>query len=516
MKMKLIALAIMAGAVSGMAQAQLSLSTATEIENFHQAHPDVPDGYIKEMGSISDIQRLHNFMTFAADKFDHDASVPPVQTGPDDAASHQQNPVDYRRDVTTAANVTAERQLRESTSAAYNKDASQYRFAVNNEAARKVQKDVTAQNNAIQNMVKTEGEAAAYNKDASQYRFAVNDEAARKVQKDVTAQNNAIQNMVKNEGEAAAYNKDASQYRFAVNDEAARKVQKDVTAQNNAIQNMVKTEGEAAAYNKDASQYRFAVNDEAARKVQKDTNAKNNAVQQQLNDEAAAHDKDARQYRFDVNNAAAAKKASDSTTAIAENKQHIEQLEHNLDIRTDRQNEIDQAIGKEFTQTRQLDDQQSTDINTLTAGVQQNKNTGAYAQSRADAAYANTQANQQALKATNHRVAENSQELANHEQRIQTLEANNSASFGKLKNEVDDNRQRASAAISGVAAMANIPQVIQGQTFSVGAGVGTTDSESALAVGFSARATEHVVVKASVSDDTQQNFVVGGGVSYGW
>lgn len=67
-----------------------------------------------------------------------------------------------------------------------------------------------------------------------------------------------------------------------------------------------------------------------------------------------------------------------------------------------------------------------------------------------------------------------------------------------------------------MAAMANIPQVIQGQTFSVGAGVGTTDSESALAVGFSARATEHVVVKASVSDDTQQNFVVGGGVSYGW
>jgi autotransporter adhesin len=46
--------------------------------------------------------------------------------------------------------------------------------------------------------------------------------------------------------------------------------------------------------------------------------------------------------------------------------------------------------------------------------------------------------------------------------------------------------------------------------------VGTTDGESALAVGLSARAAEHVVVKASVSDDTQQNFVVGGGVSYGW
>lgn len=142
--------------------------------------------------------------------------------------------------------------------------------------------------------------------------------------------------------------------------------------------------------------------------------------------------------------------------------------------------------------------------------------TSSYAQSRADAAYANTETNRKALQATNHRVADNSAAIADHEQRIEKLESSNSANFGKLKNEVDDNRQRASAAISGVAAMANIPQVIQGQTFSVGAGVGTTDGESALAVGFSARAAEHVVVKASVSDDTQQNFVVGGGVSYGW
>lgn len=157
-----------------------------------------------------------------------------------------------------------------------------------------------------------------------------------------------------------------------------------------------------------------------------------------------------------------------------------------------------------------------SNISGLQSGFQQVQSTSLYAQSRADAAYANTETNRQALQATNHRVADNSAAIADHEQRIEKLEASNSANFGKLKNQVDDNRQRASAAISGVAAMANIPQVIQGQTFSVGAGVGTTDSESALAVGFSARAAEHVVVKASVSDDTQQNFVVGGGVSYGW
>ncbi|WP_367281612.1 YadA-like family protein [Enterobacter hormaechei] len=43
---------------------------------------------------------------------------------------------------------------------------------------------------------------------------------------------------------------------------------------------------------------------------------------------------------------------------------------------------------------------------------------------------------------------------------------------------------------------------MQGQTFAVGAGVGNTDGESALAVGFSARATENVVVNAFVSNDT--------------
>ncbi|MEG1210990.1 MAG: YadA C-terminal domain-containing protein, partial [Leclercia sp.] len=167
------------------------------------------------------------------------------------------------------------------------------------------------------------------------------------------------------------------------------------------------------------------------------------------------------------------------------------------------------AIADEATEEHQH-------FTTLQAGVQQAKDTGAYAQSRADAAYANTEANQKALVATNQKVADHTAELANHEQRIETLEQNSSANFSKLKNDVDQNRKRASAGISGVAAMANIPQVIESQTFNVGAGVGTTDGESALAVGFSARAAQSVVVKASVSNDTQHNFVVGGGVAVGW
>lgn len=152
----------------------------------------------------------------------------------------------------------------------------------------------------------------------------------------------------------------------------------------------------------------------------------------------------------------------------------------------------------------------------LAQNVQSAQNTGAYAESRAEAAMANTEANKSALAKTNQSIAANSSELANHESRIGALESNSVSgnSFARLKNQVDDNRQRASAGIAGVAAMANIPQVTQGATFSVGAGAGTTDGESALAVGFSARATENTVIKASVSNDSQQNFVVGAGAAY--
>ncbi|ENE5752133.1 YadA C-terminal domain-containing protein [Salmonella enterica subsp. enterica serovar Bareilly] len=155
-------------------------------------------------------------------------------------------------------------------------------------------------------------------------------------------------------------------------------------------------------------------------------------------------------------------------------------------------------------------------FNVLADGVAVAQATGEYAQSRADAAYANTQENRRALDNTNKRVAQNSADIADHEQRITSLEQSTTSKFGALKNEVEQNRKRASAGIAGVAAMANIPQVTQGATFSVGAGVGNTDGESALAVGASARINDSWVVKGSVSNDTQHNFVVGAGASYQW
>ncbi|WP_369141313.1 YadA C-terminal domain-containing protein, partial [Modestobacter versicolor] len=106
--------------------------------------------------------------------------------------------------------------------------------------------------------------------------------------------------------------------------------------------------------------------------------------------------------------------------------------------------------------------------------------------------------------------------IANHEQRLNTLETQTNSQFKKLKDDVDQNRKRASVGVAGVAAMANIPQVTDSQTFSVGAGAGTYDGQQALAVGFSARINEHVITKAAVSAGTFGGASVGVGVSYGW
>ena len=106
--------------------------------------------------------------------------------------------------------------------------------------------------------------------------------------------------------------------------------------------------------------------------------------------------------------------------------------------------------------------------------------------------------------------------IANHEQRITSLEQQTARGFSDLKRQIDDNRKDANAGIAGVAAMANIPQVTANQDFSVGAGIGFRGDEQALAVGFSGRVTENVVTKVAVASDTQSGWTVGAGVAVGW
>lgn len=160
------------------------------------------------------------------------------------------------------------------------------------------------------------------------------------------------------------------------------------------------------------------------------------------------------------------------------------------------------------TQEKRLDQHQS-DISALygESSVQSQ---------RLDISNRNIAANKAALESTNKVVSAHSAQLSNHEQRIGQLEQATSSKFANIDKRFDETDRHIDAGLSGVAAMANIPQVTEYQTFAVGAGLGARGDQSAVAVGFSARATENVVLKVSVAGDSQQKWTVGGGMSYGW
>ncbi|SAI60943.1 YadA C-terminal domain-containing protein [Enterobacter bugandensis] len=169
-------------------------------------------------------------------------------------------------------------------------------------------------------------------------------------------------------------------------------------------------------------------------------------------------------------------------------------------------------VSNDVNRNAQLED---THFKTLQTAVSQKVDTGTYQQRAADVDQRIAERKAEQEK-TDKVVASHTAELSDHEARISDLESRNQTNFGKLKNQVESNRKRASAGIAGVAAIATIPQVLESQSFNLGAGVGNTDNESALAVGFSARVSQSTVIKAAVSNDTQHNFVIGAGVAYGW
>lgn len=136
--------------------------------------------------------------------------------------------------------------------------------------------------------------------------------------------------------------------------------------------------------------------------------------------------------------------------------------------------------------------QQRVDFNTQAADVDQR-----IAQQKAD--------QQKANKAIADKVD-------NHEDHISSLEQQSNSKFSQLDKRIDDVKKHASAGTASAFAQANIPQVMAGGEFGIGAGAGTYDGESAIAVGASYAPRDNVVVKATVSSDTMHNFGAGAGV----
>lgn len=114
------------------------------------------------------------------------------------------------------------------------------------------------------------------------------------------------------------------------------------------------------------------------------------------------------------------------------------------------------------------------------------------------------------------RITSNTQRIGNVENRMNNSDQKNNKRFSDIDKRMGDNRKLASAGIAGAGAMANIPQVTRDGNFMVGAGVGGYDGEQAVAVGFSARVSQAVTTKMTVSTNTQSEVLWGAGVGVEW
>lgn len=159
---------------------------------------------------------------------------------------------------------------------------------------------------------------------------------------------------------------------------------------------------------------------------------------------------------------------------------------------------------------------QDTRITQNSSDIVQLYSNGDYAQSRIDAANANIQANHDAIRSTNRVVSQHSEQLANHEQRLTGLEQETQRGFSTLRRELGKVKKSANAGTSTALSAAAIPQVTEYETFALGAGAGGYEGEQAVAVGFSARVTNNMVVKAAVTRDTNQGAGWNVGTSIGW
>lgn len=103
-----------------------------------------------------------------------------------------------------------------------------------------------------------------------------------------------------------------------------------------------------------------------------------------------------------------------------------------------------------------------------------------------------------------------------YDSRYNELADQTNARFDYMENRIDRVEEVANAGVASVAALAAIPAPAHGKRFSVGAGLGSYSSESAVAVGFRAAITESTSVTAGVSRNTASKTAANVGVGYSW
>lgn len=179
--------------------------------------------------------------------------------------------------------------------------------------------------------------------------------------------------------------------------------------------------------------------------------------------------------------------------------------------------EQDKLISQKVDTTTFKDDQARQDAVIATKASKKELASETASRKSADAALSSRiDSNDATLVQHDQRITSNTQRIGSVEGRVSNLEQSTNKRFADVDKRIGENRKVASAGIAGAGAMANIPQVTQNGNFSVGAGIGGYDGEQAVAVGFSARVTNSVTTKVSVSTNTQSEVLWGAGVGVEW
>lgn len=124
--------------------------------------------------------------------------------------------------------------------------------------------------------------------------------------------------------------------------------------------------------------------------------------------------------------------------------------------------------------------------------------------------------NSKSIIETARQSANVAKDLQDAKQFFNQQQASSNSQFKNLKDEVDDNKKESRSGAASAIAIASMPQVEAGQSVMFSAGAGTFKDEQALSVGASFHAGASTVIKAGVSDSTNNDFAMGAGIGIGF
>lgn len=132
------------------------------------------------------------------------------------------------------------------------------------------------------------------------------------------------------------------------------------------------------------------------------------------------------------------------------------------------------------------------------------------------ATQAKVASNSEAIAETAKQSANVAKDLQDAKQFFNQQQSSSNAQFKSLKDEMDDNKKESRSGAASAIAIASMPQVEAGQSVMFSAGAGTFKDEQALSVGASFHAGTSTVIKAGVSDSTNNDLAMGAGIGIGF